>query len=363
MTLTLCFQLVMNNFLTQQSQDTGSTAPLVPKHLESLTTSMFQSLFPSISPQDLSIASVRRVLLLDREPTRFSNGDDGNSFVLNLRHYGITTRPTGISRGIRRLRVAEKPGHAREKKKRVIPNLGRLDDVADYFLDASSTIGYTSASESEAGTDAEVEVLSTQASKPFVSRKPSQPEGSASTPATATDRPSRPIPKQSVEKRAVKLDELGPRMRLRLIKVEEGLCSGRVMWHDYMSKTKDEVREMERSWDQKLKDKEERRKVQQENVERKRKERDAAKKAKDEDDLDGADADVEGDDDADLDDVFDDDDNEDAGGEGWSDIDEMNIADAENRSAGSANEDGEEDGGENGLEDASDAHMDLDTDK
>ena len=357
MTLILCFQLVMNNFLTQQSQETGSKAPLVPKHLESLTTSMFQSLFPSISPQDLSLASVRRVLLLNREPASSNNGDTGNSFVVNLRHYGITTKPTGISRGIRRLRMAEKPGHAREKKNRVIPNLGRLDDVADYFLDAaSSTVGYTSASESEAGTDAEVEVLSTQASKPFVSRKPSQPEGDASTAATATTattRPARPITKQSVEKRAVKLDELGPRMRLRLIKVEEGLCSGRVMWHDYMTKTKNEVREMERSWDQKHKEKEERRKVQQENVERKRKERDAAKKASGGDDVDGADADVEEDDDADLDDVFDDDDDDDAG-EGWDDVDEMDTADAE---------DGEEDDEENGLDDASDAHMDLDTDK
>lgn len=35
------------------------------------------------------------------------------------------------------------------------------------------------------------------------------------------------------QKCAVKLQEIGPRMTLQLVKVEEGLCSGAVIFHEY----------------------------------------------------------------------------------------------------------------------------------
>lgn len=38
---------------------------------------------------------------------------------------------------------------------------------------------------------------------------------------------------RSTNKSAVKLQELGPRMSLQLIKIEEGLCSGGVMFSEY----------------------------------------------------------------------------------------------------------------------------------
>lgn len=255
----------MNNFVAKSSPD-DATQPSVPKHLESLTTSMFQSLFPSISPQDLSLSSIRRVLLLNRERATSAEEGKGNSYVINLRHYAISTRPTGLSRGVRRLHNAEKPGHSREQRKRAVPNLGKLDDVADYFLDPTAAMGYTSGSESEAGTDAEVEVVETQV-KRIASLKKAPREGSTGENGVLKGEAA------NVEKRAVKLDELGPRMRLRLIKVEEGLCSGKVMWHDYLNKSKEEEREMDDIWEERRKQKDERRKQQQENVERKRKDR------------------------------------------------------------------------------------------
>jgi ribosome biogenesis protein SSF1/2 len=74
----------------------------------------------------------------------------------------------------------------------------------------------------------------------------------------------------NVERRAVKLVELGPRMRLRLTKVEEGLCSGKIMWHQYLHKTKEEKIQLEKKWEQRRKDKEARKKQQKENVEKKK---------------------------------------------------------------------------------------------
>ena len=68
----------------------------------------------------------------------------------------------------------------------------------------------------------------------------------------------------------LKLVELGPRLRLRMIKVEEGVCDGRVMWNEYVTKTSAEEKELDQKWEVKRREKEERRKEQRENVERKK---------------------------------------------------------------------------------------------
>lgn len=41
-------------------------------------------------------------------------------------------------------------------------------------------------------------------------------------------------------KSAVRLSELGPRLTLQLIKVEDGLLDGAVLYHDYIHKTEEE---------------------------------------------------------------------------------------------------------------------------
>ncbi len=264
--------LVMNNFITPPPQDGSS--PAVPKHLESLTTTIFQSLFPPISPQSTPLSSIRRVLVLNRElskPSSSSLSDDNGSYNLNLRHYAITTKRTGLSRGIRRLNAAEKMLHDR-KNKRSLPNLGKLEDVADYLLDPSAAAGgFTSGSESEVETDAEVEVLDTSAKKVL-----SKQQMAALRRSNSENGPRRQEP--GVEKRAVKLVELGPRLKLRMTKVEEGVCGGKVMWHEYLNKSKEEVKEMEKVWEGRRKQREERKRVQRENVERKKKEKGSSKK-------------------------------------------------------------------------------------
>ncbi|OJD39832.1 ribosome biogenesis protein ssf2 [Diplodia corticola] len=262
--------LVMNNFTSSQTS-TSAENP-IPKHLESLTTTMFQSLFPPISPQATPLTSIRRVLLLNREPSP----DDSNSYVLNLRHYAITTKTVtkDMPKSLRRLNNSVK-----DKKKRGLPNLGKLEDAADYLLDPDAGGGYTSASDSEVETDAEVEVLET--TRKVLNRKDKQRAaaerqgGGAGGSAGA---------RGNVERKAVKLVELGPRMKLRLQKVEEGLCGGKVMWHEHITKTAEEVRAMDKKWDQRRQEKEERRRIQKENVEKKKKEKKARGEDVDEDD-------------------------------------------------------------------------------
>lgn len=286
--------LVMNNFNSPKADENSK----VPKRLESLTTTVFQSLFPPINPQATPLSSIRRIMLLNRELDLESEEQD--SYVLNLRHYAISTRRTGISKRIRRLDPKEVRN--KENRKTAVPNLGKLKDAADYLLDPSAA-GYTSASETEPDTDAEVEVAETSTKKVLNKRdlqrmKAGEKEKTQKRMSNAPD----------VEKRAVKLVELGPRLKLRLIKVEEGLCEGKVMWHEYITKPAEEVKNMEKKWDNRRKEKEQRKKQQKENIEKKKQE-----KAKVKADGQGGD-DEDGDDVDDIDDEWLSDDLDEEGG-------------------------------------------------
>lgn len=257
--------LVMNNFLTSDAERErlGDAAP--PKHLEKLVTDMFQGLFPPIQPHTTPLHTIKRVLLLNREPPTEENG----TCTISLRHYAITTKITGVPKAIRRLYAAEKIV-GKDSRKSKLPNLGKLEDVADYMLDPSAA-GYTSASETEPDTEGENEVeVSAPVRQKVLSRREKEKLRAGEVPSNAR---ARATGKPRVEKRAVKLIELGPRMKLRLTKVEEDVCSGRIMWHEFITKSKAEQQDMEKKWAQRKKEKDERRRIQKENVERKKKEK------------------------------------------------------------------------------------------
>lgn len=287
--------LVMNNFLTSDAaRDTlGDAAP--PKHLEKLVTDMFQGLFPPIQPHATPLHTIKRVLLLHREPPSPETG----TVAISLRHYAITTKVTGLPKALRRLHAAEKligSGKKTTDKKRALPDLGKLDDVADYMLDPSAG-GYTSASDTEADTDAEVEV-SAPVKQRVLSRRAKERLAASSDTAHARTTTSGP----RIEKRAVKLVELGPRMHLRLTKVEQDVCSGKTMWHEFISKSAAETRALEQKWAQRNAAKAERRRVQKENVERKKAEKAASGgKGGEEEEGEEDEDEIEGDEDSQMD--------------------------------------------------------------
>ncbi|KAL2436302.1 Ribosome biogenesis protein SSF1 [Exophiala dermatitidis] len=247
--------LVMNNFTSQAAGEPN--ADPIKKQLESLTTTVFQGIFPPISPQTTPLNSIKRVLLLNRE------SQAEGTYVISLRHYAITTRKAGVSKRVRRFDPSEQ--RLREKKSGALPNLGKLDDVADYILDPAAG-GYTSASETELDTDAEVEVTQTTTQRVLSRREQQKQQAGEDDKGKAKTADST----SNVERRAVKLVELGPRMRLRMVKVEEGICEGRVMWNEFVTKTKAEEKELDEKWEQKRKEKEARKQQQRENIERKK---------------------------------------------------------------------------------------------
>lgn len=324
----------MNNFIQnnadtpapKEGQEKPSTNP-IPKQLESLTTTIFQSLFAPISPQQTSLNSIKRIMLLDRMPSKSQKAStdpaapvedsEDHQFVLQLRHYAIkATTPKGsLPKALRRLENAEKLTHGPSKG---LPNLGKLDDVADYLLDPTAAAGFTSASESEADTDAEVEVLAPESRKVLGKEdRQRMRDAQRARIAAATENggaEASPAPgarrerETKTQKKAIKLQELGPRMTLRLTKVEEGLCGGKIMWHEYISKTKQEEKKQESAWAARRQEKEQRRRLQKENVDAKKKTSSRVEKAKARS-KEGGDADE----DEEMDDVDE---------EGWSDDDD-----------------------------------------
>lgn len=243
--------LVQHGMMSSEEQLAGKPKE---KQLESLTQTMFNAMFPVITPNTTKLEKIKRILLLKRE-----RQEDG-TFIINLRHYAITQRRTGQSKKIRRLDAQDQK--RRESKGTALPNLGQLEDAADYMLRPEDG-GYTSASETELDTDNEVEVVQA-ATRKVLNKKQMEKLRNADT----KDEPTKS--RTNVEKRAIKLVELGPRMKLRLVKVEEGLCEGRIMWNEFVTKSQAEEKELDEIWSEKRKLKEERRQQQKENVEKKK---------------------------------------------------------------------------------------------
>ena len=184
---------------------------------EMLQSTVLQNLFPEFNVADAKLAACRRVVLVHKLP-------DGGS---ELRQFVIQAVPTGISKGVKKLMRSSK-----------LPSLGRYNDMADFLLRG----GYSS--DSGAETDE---------------------EDKAELPQDYVGRNSK-----ANQKVSIKLHEVGPRMSLDLVKVEDGLCSGATLYHALVSKTDEEVATSAERLEARNELKEQRRQTQQQNVEAKK---------------------------------------------------------------------------------------------
>ncbi|RUS24644.1 Brix domain-containing protein [Jimgerdemannia flammicorona] len=185
-----------------------------------LMTSMFQNLFPPINVQTMQLADARRIILLNY---------NADTQTIDFRHYAVAVRPVGISKSVKRILTTN------------IPNLSRFEDISEYVLREAQ------ASESDVEDAGESTVMLPQ---DFVGRN-----------------------NRRTEQRAIRLTELGPRIELRLIKVQNGLCGGEVLFHEFVHKTADELKQQEHDRQQRKQEAAVRRKQQEKNVERKKKEK------------------------------------------------------------------------------------------
>lgn len=147
---------------------------------------MFQSLFPQLDLVTLRLEACRRVALFAMP--------DPNQDIVEFRHFRVDTRVRGVSRPLRKFLNSGN-----------LKRLSQCEDVADLVLGAGD--GATSDSEAE-------DLPGSRATLPAAFRGNSKNS-----------------------EVAVRLTEVGPRLTLRLIRIQEGLFRGNVVLHALYKKT------------------------------------------------------------------------------------------------------------------------------
>ncbi|KAM5171807.1 suppressor of SWI4 1 homolog [Mantella aurantiaca] len=193
-------------------------------HVKVMAT-MFQNMFPSINVHKVNLNTIRRCILINyNEDTQ----------ALDFRHYSVKVVPVGMSKGVKKL-LQEK-----------FPNMSRWEDISELLVKANL-------SESEAEQDGDHNI--TELPQAYSGRGNMKSQQSA-----------------------VRLTEIGPRMTLQLVKIEEGLSDGKVLYHNFIKKTEEEIHAMLDRKEKKLKLKKERKQKQEQNVQKKKQEKEDNKK-------------------------------------------------------------------------------------
>lgn len=160
------------------------TAPLLVLNNFNNTTSnegklmctMLQSMFPTVNTAKVRLTDIRRVVLC-----HYSREDD----MMEFRHYSISVKMVGVSKSVKRLMRSE------------IPNLSNYDDISEYIMKEAA------GSDSEFEEDSVVTLGQDYLGK--LNRKSSR--------------------------RAVHLTEIGPRFKMQLVKILDGFCAGKTIYH------------------------------------------------------------------------------------------------------------------------------------
>ncbi|TPP64667.1 Peter pan, partial [Fasciola gigantica] len=227
-----------------------------PPHLR-LLVDMFQNMLPPLNVQKLKLSTVRRILLISREVDLSTTSDEKNQNpddVIYIRHYHIHTENRSISRALRRLSM----GGARTKKRRVTTGLDSLSGdcvkgtgVSQCLARSRSLVPPWLVAKScrRAGMLSDSGLSDALSDMEEVDLPQTQVAVSdAGTPVTLTTAKKRKfVPAHGLRhlgtaKRAtVRLTEIGPRLTLKLIKIEEGLNTGIVLYHRWHSRSLTEV--------------------------------------------------------------------------------------------------------------------------
>ena len=186
-----------------------------------LMTTIFQNMFPAIKVHKVKLSEIKRCAMFNY---------DKEAGVIDFRHYNIEAVPVGVNKGIKLLLKSK------------IPNLGTLGDISDLITGGA----YLSESEGEEPNDSHVTL-------------PQRMPGRGNIKSNQS---------------AIKLTEMGPRLKLELIKIEEGVSCGEVLFHKYIEKTEREKKGLKKRKEEAKKLKEERRKKQESNVAKKEQSKD-----------------------------------------------------------------------------------------
>jgi len=205
----------------------------------------FQSMFPAVNVRKAHL-NYRRVLLLSRQ--ELEGGDE----VIYVRHYMVRGRaPASRSRLKELLKAAGKEnGDAARATDDVFAGDDSDDENEDHSDDEDDQ-GQKKDEESAEESDEE------------------DGDESDDERTGALGRVLRNLSRNVPSATQLRLVELGPRMELQLVKVEQGVCEGKVLFHKYIHKSKAEEKEQEQMIQKRKREKEARKQHQEHNVQKK----------------------------------------------------------------------------------------------
>ena len=228
-----------------------------------LVQTTFQAMFPPINPATLRLKDCKRVLLVHHEK---STG------LIILRHFILRSRAIGVSKKVGALTMGAFGGGASSAGPHFagVPNLRAVEDIAEYI---SGGGGGAVSDESEWEVDGDVAncvELPGRGGSINLGKNGGDSYGKISTAAS--------VP--TTTKSAIRLKEVGPRLSLRLVKSEVGLCEGEVVHHAFVEKTPEERALLADRAREKVAAKEARKKQQAANVQEKLAKKEEKKSAK-----------------------------------------------------------------------------------
>mmetsp|Transcript_13478 Transcript_13478/g.24165 ORF Transcript_13478/g.24165 Transcript_13478/m.24165 type:complete len:358 (-) Transcript_13478:724-1797(-) len=150
----------------------------------------FENMFPALDVRTIHLSRVRRVLLIEYDP---------DEDAVHIRHYKLLVNPVGLSRPLRKLVVRNK-----------VPKLSSMKDISEFMK--PDTAAYSSDSEPEPDEASQIVLPQDLGTK-----------------------------RKKGAKNSIKLVEQGPRLTLKLMKVEDGLCGGMVLYNSLRENASEEV--------------------------------------------------------------------------------------------------------------------------
>lgn len=182
-----------------------------------IMSTMFSNLFPSLNVNGIKPSNTKRMVLV-----HFNGAKD----IVEIRHYYIKQNLTDMNNKLKKM--------INNKK---VPNLSDIKDISQYFNDDAA---YVSESDIDHLPNSKMNIEEYDVNG-----------------------------KASKKKINIRLFEIGPRLTLKLVKIEESFLTGSIFYHRYNRLSHKEKKQQKSLIENKLKIKEDRKKIQEENVLRK----------------------------------------------------------------------------------------------
>lgn len=211
----------------------------------SIVSTMLQSIFPPLNLNELTISQAQKAIVFNLDLNKLGEP------IIEMRHFDIDTEKASTKKTISNILNMKKQ------------DLSGYKNIAEYILKQS---GFTDCSDNE--EDNEVNIIHGNTNK-LVESMNDEDKDKDEEDKKKKKYGEKKQPKVSDNAMKVRLHEIGPRLSLSLLKIEEGFFKGNVAFHDIIQKSKKEILEKSKELKEKKLAKQKRREEQEENVRRK----------------------------------------------------------------------------------------------